>query len=248
MKNNIIGIFFAMLSSISLASLDECKEVAYYWRDDLSKIRAQCAPLAESGNSQAAYNLYYAISLNIGAINPNDKELKAEAIKWLKISAENGDSTAQVILAMTYEDGSLEILKDQNQALNWYKTAANSGDPSAQFQLGVKYSDGIGVLQNYKSALYWHTKAAFNGNVTSQYNLGIMYAKGEGTAIDLVKSYAWLNISSTEIAGSSRSYAQEDIYRHREARDAVLKQMSKNQIVKGQKLSIELSKRVKHQK
>lgn len=247
MNRILAGIFLVALASSSAASLDDCKGVSFYWRDDLEKVKEKCEPLAKAGNGEAAYALFSAISNNARNVNTEDIALKSEAVKWLKISAESGYSPAQIMLAIFYEDGEFNVFKDKAKALSWYKAAANSGDSDAQFKLGVKYSNGEGVLQDYKSALFWFRKAAFNGEITAQYNLGIMYAQGEGTDIDLVKAYAWLNIAATDIANSRLNYPQENIDRYRSFRDEVLERMNRSQRDRGQKLSAELNASVKHQ-
>jgi TPR repeat protein len=56
------------------------------------------------------------------------------AIKWNKLAAENGNSTAQYNLALMYRDG-LGLEKNLGEAINWFNKAAVAGDDDAKAEL-----------------------------------------------------------------------------------------------------------------
>ena len=62
----------------------------------------------------------------------------SEALKWYRLSAEQGDAIAQYNLGVMYERGD-GVLKDFSEALKWYRLSAEQGYASAQYNLGVMY-------------------------------------------------------------------------------------------------------------
>ena len=49
-----------------------------------------------------------------------------KALKWYRLSAEQGDSVAQYNLGVMYEDGA-GVDKDPAEALKWYRLSAEAG-------------------------------------------------------------------------------------------------------------------------
>ena len=85
-----------------------------------------------------------------------------EAVKWFKLAAIQGDTQAQISLAMMYRVG-LGTVQDYTEAVKWYRLAAEQGDATAQFNLGVMYINGHGVIQDYVRAHMWFNLAAVKG-------------------------------------------------------------------------------------
>jgi TPR repeat protein len=83
----------------------------------------------------------------------------AEALKWYRLAAEQGDAFAQYNLALMYNKGQ-GIPQDYAEALKWHRLAAEQGDAFAQFALGNMYRSGHGVLQDYVEAHKWFNLAA----------------------------------------------------------------------------------------
>ena len=69
------------------------------------------------------------------------------AASLLQTVAEQGFSTAQVILALMYEKGK-GVPQDSAEAVHWYKLAAEQGNKSAQYNLEVMYYSSEEVLQD----------------------------------------------------------------------------------------------------
>lgn len=114
-----------------------------------------------------------------------------QAVKWLKLAAEQGNTEAAYNLGVFYDT----VEQNYPEAFKWYKIVAEQGDTDAQTNIGVMYELGQGVTQSYQEAFNWFEKAAKQGNVTAQANLGKMYYLGNGVTKNLSKSYMWLVIA-----------------------------------------------------
>jgi TPR repeat protein len=91
----------------------------------------------------------------------------------IKVGAESGDSDAQFLLAVMYDEGQgVEV--DKKEAVKWYTKAAESGDSDAQNNLGAMYYLGDGIKENAELAKKWYTKAADQGNADAKHNLRAM--------------------------------------------------------------------------
>ena len=104
--------------------------------------------------------------------------------------------------------------------------------PKELNDLGVKYSYGEGVSEDKKEAVKCYRKAAEQGLVEAQFNIGLMYHKGEGVPEHSVTAYAWWNIAATN--GKERAKV---------AKLNLAKDMTPEQIAKGQELSKEMVKK-----
>ena len=93
---------------------------------------------------------------DIGRGVPQDD---AEAVRWYRLAAEQGDASAQYNLGVRYDDG-LGVPLDDAEAVRWYRLAAEQGHVSAQNNLGVMYSTGEGVPQDNIEAHMWLNLAA----------------------------------------------------------------------------------------
>ena len=50
----------------------------------------------------------------------------AEAVRWYRLAADQGDATAKSNLGFMYTNGR-GVLKDDAEAMRWYRLAADSG-------------------------------------------------------------------------------------------------------------------------
>jgi len=124
----------------------------------------------------------------------------AEALKWYRLSAEQGNAGAQTNLGVMYDNGQ-GVGQDKAEAVKWYRLAAARGSAEAQYNLGEMYAEGQGVAQDYGEALTWYRQSAARGNADAQVNLGEMYVEGQGVAKDLVRAHMWFNLGGA--AGAS---------------------------------------------
>ena len=85
------------------------------------------------------------------AVKYYDEKNYAEAAKFYKKAAEQGDSDAQTDLGYIYFHGK-GIPQDYSEAAKWFRKAANQGNAKAQTNLGIMYENGQGVKQEYEEA------------------------------------------------------------------------------------------------
>ncbi len=121
----------------------------------------------------------------------------AEAVRWYRKSAEQGNEAAQCNLGFMYEKG-FGVGQDYAEAVRWYRKSAEQGISRAQNNLGVMHRKGLGVGQDYAEAVRWFRKAAEQGNSTAQYNLGVMYEHGYGVEQNDAEAVRWYRKSAEQ--------------------------------------------------
>jgi uncharacterized protein len=103
----------------------------------------------------------------------------AEAIKWLRMSAEQNNARAQNLLGVMYQTGH-GIEQNFVEAAVWYRKAAENGNAAAQANLAEMYRSGAGVNRDYREAFIWYVKAAAQDQSYAQFQVGTMYRYGVG--------------------------------------------------------------------
>jgi uncharacterized protein len=74
----------------------------------------------------------------------DDKAKKyADALKWYRLAAAQGDAEAQNNLGNMYETGR-GVTQSYADPAKWYRLAANQGLAGAQYNLGIMYDNGTG--------------------------------------------------------------------------------------------------------
>ena len=71
----------------------------------------------------------------------------AEALKWYRLAADQGDASAQYNLGVMYDNGQ-GVPQNYAEALKWYRLAADQGNASAQHSLGLMSDNGISPLSS----------------------------------------------------------------------------------------------------
>ena len=150
----------------------------------------------------------------------------AEAVRWYRLAADQGNARAQGNLGTMYQDGR-GVPQNYAEAVRWYRLAADQGHANAQLNLGAMYANGLGVPQNDAEAVRWYRLAADQGYAFAQGMLGFSYALGKGVPENLVESYKWLSLDAAQRADAA------------EGRDLVRGRMTPAQIAEGQKLAAE---------
>ena len=152
---------------------------------------------------------------------------EVQSFEACKAKAEKGDASAQLNLAIRYENGE-GTEKNLPEAVVWYHKAAEQGNAGAQLNLGYLYRYGEGVTENkalglslYRKAAeqgfakaqlslgaaltdedprqaeLWISKAAEQGYVTAQLELGKRYQGGFGVVQDPQRGFTW-NLRAAE--------------------------------------------------
>ncbi|MCL2711495.1 MAG: SUMF1/EgtB/PvdO family nonheme iron enzyme, partial [Planctomycetaceae bacterium] len=137
--------------------------------------------LVETGNPFAQCCQAHCYLKGIGV--PEDK---AEAVKWFRKAAEQGNAAGQGCLGVYYRGEG-----DEEEAVKWLRKAAEQGDAFAQFFFGECYTNGSGVPKDMTEAAKWFLKSAEQGFVPSQFMIGVLYAHGEGVPEDKGEAVKW---------------------------------------------------------
>nr|WP_323667895.1 tetratricopeptide repeat protein [Burkholderia cenocepacia] len=131
----------------------------------------------------------------------------AEAAKWYRRAADQGDPQAQNALGYLYDSGR-GVKQSDTDAFNWYRLAAEQGYANAQNNLGLMYENGQGVRQDDAEAVKWYRLAAAQGVATSLFRLGVQYYAGGGAGHDPIAANALLGLAAA--AGETRAQAYLD--------------------------------------
>ncbi|MEI9812472.1 MAG: tetratricopeptide repeat protein [Acidobacteriota bacterium] len=107
-----------------------------------------------------------------------------EALRWLRISADQGYIPAQMGLGILFLRGEGAIPPDDVESFKWFQRAALQASARGQNALGNMYFDGRGVERNDHEAVRWYRLAAEQGNPLAQNSLGYAYQEGLGVDRD----------------------------------------------------------------
>lgn len=132
-------------------------------------------PLAQAGELQAQKVIAHMYSFG------QDVEIDfAEATKWYRLAAEQGDPVAQNNLASHLLEENLE------EAIKWYTASAEQGFPFAEETLGDIYSGNLDIsgpegekIKNIFEATKWYEKAANKGFSIACHRLGDIYSSNQ---------------------------------------------------------------------
>jgi TPR repeat protein len=160
-----------------------------------------------------------------------------EGAKWYRKAAEQGNALAQYNLGLLHDKGN-GVPQDSTQAAKWYLQAAQQGNVMAQYRLASLYRYGEGVPQNDEESARWYLSAAEQGNAQAQVIIGIMYLNGQGVINSHENAYAWWLVAGENLNGAAREY-----------RNAVMKNMTPEQIKRGQetarKILVEIGRNIR---
>ena len=118
-------------------------------------------------------------------------ENPAEAARWYRMAADQGNARAQNNIGQLYARGE-GVPQNHAEAARWYRRAAEQGYADAQNNLGGLYYRGRGVSQDYAEAARWFRRAADQDVVDAQFSLGKMYNLGKGVPQNYAEAARWL--------------------------------------------------------
>lgn len=87
----------------------------------------------------------------------------AEALKWYRLLASQGDADSQNDVGHMYETGR-GVQQNYAEAARWYRLAADQGNAEAQNNLGSLYAKGRGVPRDDVAAYMWFALSAAQDN------------------------------------------------------------------------------------
>jgi uncharacterized protein len=174
MRSLFVVWSLAVYSSLVFAGNGFEEGHAAYERQEYAKAIGILRPLAEGGNADAQNIVGRMYSLGQGV--PKDE---GEAMKWITLSAGNGNLEAQEALAVLaimefYERGQGAANKEEK--IQWIISSAKRGNPEAMNMLGMLYSSGNGLPMTTIEAEKWYCRAIKNGHPQAARNLGLMMA------------------------------------------------------------------------
>ncbi|MFM7844116.1 MAG: tetratricopeptide repeat protein, partial [Planctomycetota bacterium] len=114
------------------------------------------------------------------------------ALEWLKKSANNGNSFAQVAIAFGYSDGIGGMERNVSESLRWNTLAAEQGNSTAMRNIGFLYTEGIQGKPELDKALDWFRKAAEAGNTAAMRKVADFYRSGTGVEKDEAEAEKWV--------------------------------------------------------
>lgn len=121
----------------------------------------------------------------------------AQAIRLIRLAADQGQPAAQYRLGKLYEAG-VGVKVDLPVAMGLLEKSAASGNRIAMHDLGHYHATGAASTPNIETAVSWFTKAAERGVLDSQFNLGVLYQGDSGIERDVVSSYVWFEIAGAQ--------------------------------------------------
>jgi TPR repeat protein len=168
---------------------------------DFAAARSWMLKSAEQGYvpAQGAMGEMYLINVRDNGPIPD----YADADRWLRLAATQGDADAQFWLGTGYERGWFGGI-DYREALKWLRKAAAQGEPNAQLSLGQMYEDGEGVPESDSLAASWYRRAAdhirdgVGGVWEAEVQLAYMY-RDDRLPKDYVQAYMWFAIVGSSV-------------------------------------------------
>ncbi len=160
-----------------------------YENGDFQRAFVEWEGLALNGNpkAQAALGNLYLSGQGVDA----NYEL---ALKWTRLSANQGDVTGEFNLGNMYANG-LGVSQDYSEAVRWFRKAAEKNDAMSRYNLALLYSRGLGVERNDEEALYMlYTTAIIAG--TPELNLAPLAKTAETFAMTLMMTMVEPEIDS----------------------------------------------------
>lgn len=115
---------------------------------------------AEAGDAGAQYRLGEALLQQPG----HTAETSEQAMKWLRMAAENGNTEAMITLGRLSRTG-VGILQNFGESAKWLQIAASRGNPEGMLEFGRLYRDGVGVDKDPVRAYIWFNRASAARNL-----------------------------------------------------------------------------------
>ncbi len=122
----------------------------------------------------------------------------AEALRLIRLAANQGQPAAQYRLAKLYEAG-IGVKVNGKTAKGLLIRAAKADNRIAMHDLGHYYATGAdGSSPDITQAVSWFSQAAERGVLDSQFNLGVLYQGGSGVPRSLKDAYFWYTIAGLQ--------------------------------------------------
>ncbi len=168
--------------------------------DQLADTTTQLRAEAEKGDANAQKKLGDIYERDaVPANGQKGIESDAEAMKWYRKAADQGNPAAAYALGWRYLQGGPDRLRDKIEAAKWYRKAAEDGYLEAQIDLSRR-NLGLGVDQAesekwFRSGLSGYERKAEQGDLGAMSSLCRLYgAEREALPPDYEKAYFWCSV------------------------------------------------------
>lgn len=162
-------------------------------RDELAKwSNGSLNQVAKLGDVDAQFKLG---KNALHGLNGFPQDLNA-ALYWLNKAADNNDTRALHLLAVSYSFGYDGLTVNKKLAAEYYLRAAKLGYGGSQNNLAWAYFKGDGVEKNLYEAIYWATKATERGDYFSYGSLGAIRFETDVFVRDDIETYFWLKLGT----------------------------------------------------
>ena len=155
------------------------------------KIHLEACAKAEAGDPDAM--LERAMTHLVGIGTPIDRNAAA---KWLRLSAEKGNTQAQFSFGQACARGEI-VAQDHVEAIRWFRLAAAKNNPDAELSLSHAYRDGVGVRADEKESHRWLRLSALHGHPVAQADYGLIIFEEDKPASH-AESAEWLRKSADQ--------------------------------------------------
>jgi len=169
----------------AMAGVREAAEA--FAKKDYTGVLSACKADAQKGDASCQNFLGILYSEGKG-VKPDP----AEAVRWFRLAAAQGNGYAATNLGAHYEKG-LGVTKDLAEAKKWYRQAAEQGIAYAEFRLGAII---IETEQDMKQGVKWFRAAAAQGLPPAQMALGVAYELGQGARHSDALAAKWYEVAA----------------------------------------------------
>ena len=122
----------------------------------------------------------------------------ADAVRLIRLAANQGQPAAQYRLAKLYEAG-IGVKVNGKTAKDLLARSANAGNRIAMHDLGHFFATGAdGAAPDLRQAVKWFSMAAERGVLDSQFNLAVLYQGGSGIPRSLEDAYVWYAVAGAQ--------------------------------------------------
>jgi TPR repeat protein len=182
----------ALASGLAAAASGDFESAAAALREgDYATALERARPLAARGDAASQVLLGSMYSEGKGVAQDD-----AEAARWYRMAAEQGDAQGQFALGQILFFGLGSVEPGPEEAVAWLRKASEQGHARAQGDLAIAYAVGAGVEQDDAEAARWFRRAAEQGFPFAQGRLGRMYYNGHGVPRDPVLAYVWFDLAA----------------------------------------------------
>lgn len=161
----------AVFSALTLPFAASAEPREYLYLNTVHAHAITVMSKAQRGDASAEFEL--ALMYDRGQVVAENHK---EAVKWMRLAAEQDYAPAQVFLGFMYASGK-GVLQDFGEALRLLNLAADQGNTTAQFYLGGVYFTGVGGKVDYIQAYKWFSLANPKDNPDGERALANVAAK-----------------------------------------------------------------------